>query len=417
MTATEPRLTAYFPHYPTPKQAAFLLLPHREAFYGGAAGGGKSDALLMAALQYVDVPGYAALIVRRKFTELSKPEALMDRAHEWLGSSDAHWSQETKTWRFPSGATLTFGHMEYENDKYDYQSSAFQSIGFDELTEFSLTQYLYLFSRLRRLEGFPVPLRMRAASNPGGLGHEWVKQRFIVEGREKRRPFIPAKLGDNPFLDQASYIESLSQLDPVTRAQLLNGDWSARQGGSKFRREWFEIVDAAPAELSNCVRYWDLASTEAKAGKDPDWTAGVKLARTIQGFYYVLNVQRDRARPGAIEFLIRQTAELDGNAVSIYIEEEPGASGKALIDHYQRTVLSGFAARGIRTTGSKEIRANPVSSQAEAGNIKLVRGTWINDFLEEIEAFPNGSHDDMVDALCGAFERLQRDGTPRLRYI
>ncbi len=124
----------WIPHEPTPKQAEFLLLPDREAFYGGAAGGGKSDALLMAALQYVEVPNYAAILFRRTFADLALPGALMDRSQEWLSGTEARWNERDKTWTFPSGATISFGYLEHENHKYRYQSAEFQFIGFDELT-------------------------------------------------------------------------------------------------------------------------------------------------------------------------------------------------------------------------------------------------------------------------------------------
>lgn len=402
--ALTPRMTRYIPVAPHPKQAAFLLLPQLEAFYGGAAGGGKSAALLMAALQYVDIPGYAALILRRTFADLAKPGALIPKAQEWLAGTDAAWSEQNKTWRFPSGAVLAFGYLEHEADIYQYQSAEYQSIGFDELTQFSESQYRYMFSRLRRLKTSNVPLRMRSASNPGNVGHDWVKQRFLVEGREHGRVFIPAKLADNPSLDSTEYVKSLAELDPITKAQLLNGDWTARMGGSKFKREWFIVVDEAPAGLS-WLRYWDLAATEPKPGKDPDWTAGACVARK-DGVWYIRDMRHVQARPQGVEALIRQTAELDGRGVLIRMEQEPGASGKSMIDHYARQVLVGFAFSGAPATGSKEVRANPISSAAEAGNVRLVRGPWINAFLDEAEAFPNGAHDDMIDAVSGAFSEL-----------
>lgn len=225
------RLTKYIPHEPEPPQQAFLWLTCREALYGGAAGGGKSDALLMGALQYVDQPNYAAIIFRKTYTDLSLPGALMDRAHEWLGNTDAHWDGTEKQWTFPSGATINFAYLKNENDKYRYQSAEFQYVAFDELTQFPEADYLYLFSRLRRLQGSQVPIRMRAASNPGGTGHQWVRRRFVDDVDGKGRIFIPARLDDNPHVDREEYTESLMELDEQTRLQLLNGDWSARQPG------------------------------------------------------------------------------------------------------------------------------------------------------------------------------------------
>jgi hypothetical protein len=220
------------PLYPAfnPRQLAFLALECEEAMYGGAAGGGKSSALLMAALMFADTPGYNALILRRSFQDLSQPGAIMDRAREWLSGTDARWNATNKRWTFPSGASLTFGYLKNAGSHLQYQGAEYSFIAFDELTQFEGYQYRYLFSRLRRLQGSGIPMRMRAASNPGGPGHDWVKRRFI----DKRRPdraFIPAKFSDNPYLDQAEYLKALSKLDAVTRAQLMKGDWYISKAG------------------------------------------------------------------------------------------------------------------------------------------------------------------------------------------
>lgn len=397
----------FCPHLPHPgPQQRFLDLDCEEAFYGGAAGGGKSDALLMAALQYVDQPDYAALILRRTYADLSKPGALLDRANDWLRPTPARWHDDPKTWEFPSGATLTFGYLDTDRDKYNYQSAEFQYIAFDELTQFTEAMYTYLFSRLRRRAGITIPLRMRSASNPGGMGHEWVKQRFITEDGIDGRVFVPAKLDDNPSVDREEYIKSLNKLLPVERAQLLSGDWEVRPEGKLFHRSWFQIVDAAPASC-RWVRYWDMAATKEKAGTDPDWTVGCLVGRSDEGLYYVKDVQRLRETPRVVERLVQQTAAIDGTAVAVRQEQEPGASGVASIDHYTRVVLPGYEFKGIRSTGDKAERSRPVSSQAEAGNIKLVRGAWIGAFLDELVAFPtDGAHDDQVDALSGAMAEL-----------
>lgn len=396
--------TKYIPLKPTPKQLAFLLLPCLEALFGGSGGPGKSTALLMGALQYVDTEGFAALLIRKTFSDLSLPSALIDVTRSWLGKSDAKWSEIEKTWHFPVGSTLTFGYLDSAKDKYRYQSAEFQYIGFDELTQFPELDYTFMFSRLRRLSGVDLPVRMRCASNPGNQGHDWVKARFMTHPTSDRI-FVPAKLTDNPHLDIEMYRRSLAELDPITRRQVEDGDWTARHGGSKFKREWFSIVDTAPIELTQSVRSWDMAATEPKPGKDPDYTVGLKLAQTSDGVIYILDVRRMRGTPNATEQLIKQTAALDGIETKIRMEQEPGSSGVSVIDHYVK-VLIGFDFRGVLSTGSKEVRANPVASQAEAGNVKIVGGPWLAAFLDEVELFPLGSHDDQVDALSGALGTL-----------
>ncbi len=231
--ARRKRWTEWCPHRPHPKQQEFLSLDGLEALYGGAAGGGKSDALLMAALQYVHIPGYAALILRRTFKDLMRSDAIMARAEEWLRGTRAEWKADTKTWHFPSGATLSFGYFDTVRDRDAYQGGAWQFIAFDETTQFPEAWYLYLFSRLRKTTQ-AVPLRMRSASNPGGIGHEWVHRRFVNPGNPDR-PFVPAKLDDNPSTDGVSYREALSKLDEATRRQLLDGIWVNDSSGLVYR--------------------------------------------------------------------------------------------------------------------------------------------------------------------------------------
>jgi predicted phage terminase large subunit-like protein len=395
------------PQSPTPPQARFLALDCREALYGGAAGGGKSSALLMAALQYAHLPGYAAIIFRRTFADLALPGAIMDRAKDWLvGRPGVSWDANEKRFTFacPGGgkSSVSFGYLDVDKDRFRYQGAEFQFIGWDELTQFPEPSYRYLLSRLRRLEGSTVPLRVRAASNPGGEGHEWVRGRFLVEGPKRGRVFVPARLADNPHLDRAEYEKSLDELDPVTRAQLLAGDWDIVTKGPMFDRAWFGFVDEAPAGC-RWIRYWDLAATEAKAGKDPDYTVGTKLGLK-DGVFYVGSVVRLRATPKGVEDAIRATAEGDGKLVPVVIEQEPGSSGLHTIDHYQRKVLVGWSVAGDRKTGSKTELAKPLSSAAQAGNVKIVRSPWNTPWLDEIHAFPTeGVHDDQVDSASGAY--------------
>jgi len=406
-----PRLTKYIPHKPTAKQTAFLLLDCEEAFYGGAAGGGKSDALLMAALQYVDVPGYNAVLFRKTFQDLDLPDALMTRSREWLApfrlTGEVHWNERTHTWTFPSGATLSFGYMEHENDRFRYQGAAYHFIGFDELTQIAEICYTYLFSRNRRLavQG-NIPLRVRAASNPGGDGHEWVKQRFLTEGLLNGRIFIPALLGDNPHLDKEEYRKKLMKLDAVTRAQLLEGNWEVRHGGSIFDRKWFEKVDILPDYLKN-YRYWDLAATNPEKNKKAKYTCGLLLGE-YKGRFWVCDVVRMQDRPYLVESKVTGVALLDGRRTVIGMEQEPGSSGIGTVEHYQN-LLKGYVFKPDRVTGSKEDRALPVSSAAEQGLFYMLRAYWNSAFLDEVELFPNGTYKDQVDSLSGAFNMAVRN--------
>lgn len=378
----------------------------------------------MAALQYVMVPKYSAILFRRTFRDLSLPGALLDRSKEWLSGTDAQFKGQENCWEFPSGAKLAFGYLDTETDKYRYQSAEFQFIGFDELTQFTEEQYRYLFSRLRRLENSHIPLRMRAASNPGGIGHDWVKQRFMIEGPEYNRVFIPAKLTENPYIDQESYIKSLSNLDPITRRQYLDGDWSARHGGSMFLREKIEIVQQPPTGLEEIVCYIDKAATKPKNNQksDPDYTA-IVIMGIKNGVTYVLKVIRLRGPPQQVENLISQTAQVYGKRIKYFMEQEPGSSGVDVIDHYTRTVFLGFQFKGIRSSGSKSERAGAFATQWMAGaessygNVKLVQAPWNTEYLDELEVFPMGSHDDQVDASSGAFNQLTNKPKPNPSFL
>jgi predicted phage terminase large subunit-like protein len=356
---------------------------------------------------FVEVPSYDAILFRRTYADLALPEALIDRSKQWLMDTDASWHEQQKRWDFPSGASLSFGYLQYEDDKYRYKSAEFQFIGFDELTQFSETQFQYLFSRLRRKTiAAWIPLRMRTASNPGGTGHDWVKQRYFVEGLKYRRVVVPARLHDNPHVDQAEYERSLHELDPTTRAQLLAGDWDVRPPGLLFKREWFPIIEAAPAAPVAEVRYWDLAATLPDEGDDPDYTVGCKMQKLANGQFVISDLVRVRVNPQAVEQIIVQTAARDGRKCIVRMEQEPGASGKQVIDYYTRRVLPGYAFGGVRSTGKKDVRAMPLAAQAGAANVMLLQADWNSEFLNELVAFPDVTHDDQVDAAAGALEAL-----------
>jgi hypothetical protein len=198
----------------------------------------------MAALQWIEQPGYTALILRRTYKQLAKADSILNKSKEWLWNR-AKWNGENKTWTFPNGNTLEFGHMEHEDSKLDYQGGAWLFVGVDECTQFTESMISYPRTRQRRAADSPIPVRWRGASNPGGPGHDYVKGRYVKapDGSNPGGPdrqFFPARLEDNPNIDQADYIQTLKEsgVDPLTLAQLLDGDWDAVPGG-RFRRDWF----------------------------------------------------------------------------------------------------------------------------------------------------------------------------------
>lgn len=306
----------WIPHQPSPKQYRFLMLPDEEAFYGGAAGGGKSDALLMGAIMFCHLPDYNAILIRKTLQDLSLSSDLIPRSKMWLRGK-ARWDGQGQVWAFPSGATIAFGYLDSVDDHYRYQSSEFQYVGFDEQTHIPENQFLYLFSRLRRLEKQGhIPLRLRGAGNPVGRYVQYVKRRY-VDVETALAPFVPARIEDNPGLDKKSYLESLSKLDAVTGERLQNGNWDILDQGLMFKREWFEIVTVFSKE-GRKGRWWDKAATLLVPGKDPDYTVGV-LMIVKDGVYYIVDVVRFRGTPQTNEQIIRKTAERDGIEVEIFM--------------------------------------------------------------------------------------------------
>lgn len=410
----------YIPHSPTPQQAAFLVLIDREVLYGGAAGGGKTDALLMAALMYVDVPGYSAILFRNTFDDLELPGSLIPRSHEWLDGTDARWNGNKHLWVFPTSearrpATLKFSYLMTDADAVRHRSSEYQYVGFDELSLFSEYQYNYLNSRLRRLRDMPVPIRMRGGTNPGGPGHEWVRRRFLTEGRL----FVPAKLADNPHLDEEAYRESLKELDPITRAQLELGDWDARpEGGLLDPRKYKEIDEGEVPRNGWQVRLWDLAATVPKKGSDPDWTAGALVRLSLDGKYYVEHIEALRGDPFEVQERVKLVAHFDGMRVPIRMEREPGASGFNTIDTYARVHLVGFDFSHVLPSGSKEERARPLAAALNGGNVYMVRAPWNGLFLDQSATFPQpGYHDDLVDVVAYAVSYLALNRRREGRYL
>ena len=222
-------------------QTDFLAASETDVLYGGAAGGGKSYAMLVDPLRFAHRAAHRALILRRSMPELRE---LIDKSRELYPKAfpGCKYKEVEKLWNFPSGAKIEFGFLERDADVYRYQGQAYSWIGFDEIThqatEFS---WNYLASRLRTTDPEIIPY-MRCTANPGGVGAHWVKKRYIdpsppyesfkgVDGLSRK--FIPARLDDNPYLaNDGRYEQMLKALPPTQRRQLLEGDWEVAEGAA-----------------------------------------------------------------------------------------------------------------------------------------------------------------------------------------
>lgn len=376
----------YIPHKPFLNQIHFLANTSEELLYGGQAGGGKSDALLMSALQFVEKENYHALLLRRTYKDLALPNAIMNRCANWLRpfveSGEVKWLGNTKTYVFPTDSTLTFSYLAHNNDLDQYQGSELQFVGFDELTQFTERQYTYLHSRLRKLENSDIPIRMRAGTNPGGRGHDWVKRRFITA--DSPAPFIQSAYTDNIHLNREQYGHQLDRLDELTRLQLKYGDWDAvitegllinhnqlKQNIVTLDNSWlpsFSVIGIDPASTGDdkfamsCLTYF----TNGKmAVTDLDSTPASNPEQRL------------------INFIIRN---LKYYPTLINFEGEAGSSSE-FAERYWRGILQkilGENHMALRTTrasatGSKYNRARPVANAVKEKRLFFNKTLFEND--------------------------------------
>lgn len=433
-------------------------------FYGGSAGGGKSWMLLYEPIRHLDNPNFGAIIFRRELPQITNEGGLWDQAVELYPHLGGVPVQSPKMqYRFPSGAKITFAHLQHDKTVSSYDGSQVPLFEFDELQHFSRRQFFYMMTRNRSMCG--VKPYIRASMNPvppdnkiGGWLHEFVGWYLDADGyadpaksgvirwfitrnekliwgdsREelvaqypKSRPksftFILSRLKDNKILcDMDPDYKANLEAQPLYERERLMGDedkggnwFVAPSAGKVFNRAWFKIVPAAPVGGEE-VSAWDGAATEkSEDSKDPDFTVNLCM-RKINGQFYITTVVRERI--AAAEFYQRfenlnaqhrTRCRQISTRFKVRFEQEPGAAAKREAQKLC-SLVAGVPVKAVTSDKDKVTRTRGLSSQAMAGNVFLVEGHWNEDFLSELHNFPEGSHDDQVDAASLAFNELNPD--------
>lgn len=441
---------------PLPLQLAFCILPHTEILFGGSAGGSKSEALLAAALQYTHIPGYSAIIYRKTYQDLIRPGALLNRALNWLSpylGKEIKYDATSHIFRFPGGAQLAFGHMGRKGAQDTMQGAEFSFIGIDEVTQHTETDALYALSRLRRKADEDIPLRARFTANPGGIGHQFIFKRYKMKknpnydpknprspmyiGGDPKKLFIPSRLADNPYIDQESYTAQLQELDPITRARLLDGDWSASPFG-RFKPEWFKryaisngvyLCDKGPISPQQFHKFatMDVAASfsEGVGGRqfftssaetdisnaDPCWTV-IAVWGLWNNKLFLLDVYRRQTEiPEVVELM--GVVERKWGKLPFSVEKNGVGTGVA-----QMADRMGFMVEKIWTTKDKIVNSYDAANLAAQGHIYIPAKDendapfsgqeWLADWEAEVFSWM-GLRDetsDQVDAMSTAAKRI-----------
>lgn len=443
-------------------QTAFMATPANVCIYGGAAGGGKSFGLLMSALRYKNVPGFGCTIFRRNFNQIFSQGGLWDESmkiYQGIRGADPKFARGQWWFRNQNGdivSKVTFAHIERDEDVHKWQGSQICEIGFDELTHFSEKTFFYMLSRNRSTCG--VEPFIRATCNPDA--DSWVakfiewwidpdtgypipersgKLRWFVRRdeilywantkqelwkrfdlktpEEQAEPrsvtFIMSKLEDNQELLKVNpgYMANLKAMSVIERERLLHGNWKIKAAAGLFfkRSQVGDYLSFVPDDVIEWVRCWDLAATEKTENGDPAFTAGVLMGKRKNGRYIVADVVNKQMSASDVRQTIKHTAQQDiakYKRVKIRLPKDPGQAGKEQAESYIK-FLAGFNVVTVAETGSKEARAEPMAAQWQAGNFDVLTGAWNEEYLQQLENFPDSKFKDMVDASANAFTELE----------
>jgi predicted phage terminase large subunit-like protein len=427
-------------------QTAFFASPADVVIYGGGAGGGKSWALLLEALRHFKKPSFNAVYFRRTYPQITNPGGLWDASMELYPLVGAISRPSYYRWNFPGGGYAVMRHLKQEKNVLDWQGTELIYVAMDELTHFTPYQFWYLTSRLRSTSGIAPYLRASCNPDPDSFVRElidwWIDDDgFPIPDRagvirhftrlddmltwhdepqfdglgnriSKSFTFIPSTVYDNPALlkKDPAYLANLKALPQVERDRLLGGNWNVKPvAGKVFKTHWLPIVDDHP-QVRQWVRFWDFASTEKQLkGSDPDWTVGLKLGLIENGSVIIADVFREQLGPDQVERAVVAIASQDGPGVMLRWYTDPGQAGQYQTQRL-RSLTRGYDSAGVYSKLDKLTRARPLARAAEFGEVFLKRAGWNQTFVNELIQFPDGLHDDQVDAGSGAYQVLTREG-------
>lgn len=440
-------------------QTMFMASSADIVIYGGAAGGGKTYALLLEALRHKDVKNFGSVIFRKNYTQITAEGGLWDSSVKIFSQvPDAHQRKSPKLhWRFDSGAKLTFAHLDKDEDLQAWQGTEIAYLGFDELTHFSKHQFLYMLSRNRSTCG--IKPYVRATCNPdsdkwvaqfiswwidqesgypikersgvirymcvlndviywGDTPQELEEKHGINSNECKSVTFIASRLEDNKILMQSdpSYLSNLKAMTEVDMERLLYGNWKIKaQAGRFFKRVQIPIdgyLEMIPDDVIYWCRAWDIAATSEDENGNADYTAGVLIGKRKNGRYIVADVINKQIKAGEVKILILITAISDrkkyGQSYKVRLPQDPGAAGKIVAKQYLNS-LAGFNVKAETVSGSKELRATPFAAQWQNGFVDVLVAGWNEMYFNQLESFPESKNDDMVDASSDAFNELTND--------
>lgn len=439
-------------------QEMFLSTPADICIYGGAAGGGKTYGLLLDPLRHKNTKKYTAVFFRKNSIQIHAEGGLLDESKTMYASIKGATLKTSPRprWNFKDGGSISFAHIERDDDLPKWQGSQITAIMFDELTHFSERQFFYMLSRNRTVcgvkpyvratcnpdadswvakfiewwidqdTGYPIPersgklrwmLRRQDAIYWADTREELWERFNLKTDEEKAEPktvtFIASTIYDNKILldRNPQYLANLKAMATVERERLLNGNWKIKPAAGLFfkRTQLGSILQTVPADVERWVRAWDLAATSEDEGGDPAYTAGVLMGKRKDGRYVIANVINLRLTAADVRATIKHTAQQDRalyKRVRTRLPQDPGQAGKEQAQSYVK-LLVGFDVCAKPESGSKESRAEPVAAQWQAGNFDIVAGEWNEDYLSQLESFPMSKFKDMVDATSSAFSELE----------